>query len=524
VLTVAIQRGPAILNPDLTPGLPGAGQHVHLMLHNTLVVQNDRYAWVPQLAAEQISLPNGTWRLNEDGSMDTIWRLRPGVRWHDGAPFTASDLAFAYAVYMDPAIPIQARGGGPSLMVAATATDALTLAVRWARPYVNADRAEALIPLPRHLLEEAYQRDPAGIQESRYLSTEFVGLGPYRLVSWVEGSHLDLVRFDDYHLGRPPLDRIVVRFIPDPNAMVASILSGSVDVIPAGSVGLDAARAVSQQWDGTGNQVHFAASDSFRRLLLQHRPEYGRPRDGFTNLLVRRAFYHAIDRASLAETVTSGLAPVADSWIPPNHELRPFVEDEIPQFAYEPTRARELLAQAGWARGADGVLRHAETRERFEVELYTAQAPENLLVQPIIGNDWKALGADVSLVVLPPVLWNDLQYRAKTPGVYLLGTPMERVYSLEVHSRNTPSAENAWVGYNLDGYANSRVDRILERLAVTISRGEQIPLHRELLRERAGDVSFMPLYWLVDPVFALASVKGVRGRTPWNVFEWDKAR
>jgi len=174
-------------------------------------------------------------------------------------------------------------------------------------------------------------------------------------------------------------------------------------------------------------------------------------------------------------------------------------------------------------RGADGALTHAETGERFEVELYTAPGPENVLVQPIIGNDWKALGADVSLVVLPPVLWNDLQHRARTPGVYLLGTPMERVYSLEVNPRNTPSAENAWVGYNLDGYTNSRVDRVLERLAVTISRGEQIPLHRELLWEWAGDVSFMPLYWLVDPVLTLASVKGVRGRTTWNVFEWDRA-
>ena len=72
-------------------------------------------------------------------------------------------------------------------------------------------------------------------------------------------------------------------------------------------------------------------------------------RDGFTNLLVRRAFYNAIDRASLAETVTGGLAPVPDSSIPPNHELRPFVEDVISQFAYEPARAMELLGQAGWA-------------------------------------------------------------------------------------------------------------------------------------------------------------------------------
>src|SRR5205814_736553 len=150
--------------------------------------------------------------------------------------------------------------------------------------------------------------------------------------------------------GRPPLDRVVVRFLADPNAMVANILAGNVDLLLPRGVALDAAVEVQRRWAGTGNEVRFDVSDSPRQIEIQFRLDVARPRDGLTNLPVRHAFYQAIDRKTLANLFALGMAPPADSWLVPGSALRAALEPSIPQFAYEPARAQQLLAGAGWTR------------------------------------------------------------------------------------------------------------------------------------------------------------------------------
>src|SRR5207245_1645226 len=128
--------------------------------------------------------------------------------------------------------------------------------------------------------------------------------------------------------GRPPLDRVTVRFLGDINTMVANILSGAIDVIP-GSVGLDTASDMQRQWANTGNLVRFDLTGSPRQVEIQFRPEVARPSNGLTSLPVRQAFYHAIDRTALVDVMTQGLAPVADSWVSPTSALRSVLEPSI---------------------------------------------------------------------------------------------------------------------------------------------------------------------------------------------------
>src|SRR6185436_20893684 len=105
------------------------------------------------------------------------------------------------------------------------------LEVHWSAPFVDADQGPGLAPLPKHLLEEAYRTDKASFSASPYLSAEFVRLGPYKLTRWERGSHLELARFEGYWRGVPPLDTVVVRFLNDPNTMVANVLAEAVDVV-----------------------------------------------------------------------------------------------------------------------------------------------------------------------------------------------------------------------------------------------------------------------------------------------------
>src|SRR5439155_26387813 len=122
---------------------------------------------------------------------------------------------------------------------------------RWKRPYLNADSMftpQFAIPLPRHLLQDAYQTNKAGFTDLSYWSDDFVGLGPFKLQSWVRGSHLVVTANDRYVMGRPKLDELEVKFIVDPTTLVANILSGAVDFNIGRGLSLEEADDVRARW------------------------------------------------------------------------------------------------------------------------------------------------------------------------------------------------------------------------------------------------------------------------------------
>src|SRR5205823_5886939 len=156
--------------------------------------------------------------------------------------------------------------------------------------------------------------------------------------------------------------------------------------------------------------------------------------EGLTNRAVRQAFYQAIDRPTLVEVMTQSLAPVADSWYPPDHPLRKDLEAFIPQFPYDLNRARQLLAEAGWARGGDGALVYQPSGERFEVQIMhrSGSGPEK--EANILADGWKALGATVTFTALTQQQSNDAEYLAKRTGPYLTAPTGEGFADSRLHS------------------------------------------------------------------------------------------
>jgi peptide/nickel transport system substrate-binding protein len=521
LLTFGLQQEPAGFNGQLSQGTGGTGGNTAVLpiAHNYLVVQDPTGRLVPQLATQALSVDDGTWRINPDGSMVTIWKLQPGVSWQDGTPFTAADLLFSFEVYTDRAVPNSQRGALASA-ASASAPDPHTFIILWSSIYVEAGKAEGLTPLPAHLVRALYEEDKAGLASSNRFTTDFVGLGPFRLARWEGGVQMDFVRHDGYFLGHPPLDGIVVRFLGDATALIANVLAEAADVVFISQSEIEAVVEVGRRWAGTGNRVHLTPSLSLRYLEIQHRPELAEPRPGLTSRLVRQGLYHALDRPALNEAVNAGLAVVADSWIAPNDEIRPAVEAAVPQFAYDPARATQLLAQAGWTRGPDGVLVHRESGERFRLMVYGSRA--SVREATIIGDGWKAVGVEPNLYVIPPALDRDRQHRSTLPGLGLVGSPADEFSSVRLHSRSMTSEANGWSGPNRGGYSNPRVDALLDRLVATIDPRARIQLQQQLLEEQMGDVALMPLYWPVEPTLVLKSVRGVQDRSTWNVWRWQK--
>jgi peptide/nickel transport system substrate-binding protein len=527
-LTIGIQREQVGFEPELA-GAAGGGAGGALQMRpiaqDDLVVPTPEGRMEPRLAVEKPSVERGTWRINPDGTMDLTWKLRPNVKWHDGTPFTSHDVAFGFDVRHDPVLQRQSSAGSgrPDLMDFASTPDPLTVVIHWKQLYVKADEGDHLEPLAAHLLEDAYQSDKDAMTQSRYLSTEFVGLGAYKVVHWEPGSHIEFARFDDYYLGLPKFDRLFLRFIPDGNTLIANVLAGTVDV--AFPPDLDAALEVRRQADSAGVQLRADPGAELEQLELQHRPEFARPRNGWTSREARQALYSAIDRKTFVDVMTQGVAVMADSWYAPNDPYRKDVEAFIPQFPYDLSRAQQLMARAGWTRGPDGILVHQLSGERFETEIMHRAGSGAEKEANIIADGWKAIGVQVAFAPLTAQTANDRELMSTRPGPYITSPTGPGFYDRRLHSSQAATAASRWTGVNRGGYSNPKVDDILDRLAIAIDPGQQIDLHRALVQEQMGDIALMPLHWAAVPILMVRGVTGpqtISNRATFHIWQWDK--
>ncbi|HEY3115427.1 MAG TPA: ABC transporter substrate-binding protein, partial [Chloroflexota bacterium] len=279
--------------------------------------------------------------------------------------------------------------------------------------------------------------------------------------------------------------------------------------------------------EAAGNYVVVGGFEDLNSAYtIQVRAEYASPRAGLPQRDVREALLRAIDRPAMTDAITFGLAPVADSWVAPQHGLRKQVEGAIPQYPYDLNRARQLLAGAGWTPGSDGLLVHAQTGESFKLELAGPVRPALQKQQAIIADGWKAIGVQGDIFVVPSALDLIAETRSTRPGVYLGSLTAERYYFQDqLHSREITSLAN-WVLRNRGGYSNLAVDAVQDRLRVTIDQAERVTLQREFVRMAMEDVALWPFYWDVYPVLAVGSVKAPifpsKGNTLSNIMDWDK--
>src|SRR5438094_303868 len=123
---------------------------------------------------------------------------------------------------------------------------------------------------------------------------------------------MEIARFDRYYQRRPPLDRMLVRFILNTNTTVANALAGAVDVLTPPTIDTDAAFELRRRWEGTGNTVRIEPVSRFVYGELQFRPEFARPANAVFNRTVREALYRALNRAGYAEVMSLGLASTAN--------------------------------------------------------------------------------------------------------------------------------------------------------------------------------------------------------------------
>jgi len=476
---------------------------------------------VPWLVTELPSIDDGSWKVLDDGRMEVTWRLRRGVKWHDGTELTSEDLKFSWEVSKDPTTAVAPQSVARFVEAVAT-PDPYTAVFTWAQASQLGAQAgvREFDVLPRHVLQGA---ERAGLLDNPYFSDPgvFVGSGPYRPVAWEHGSSITLEAFDGYFLGRPKIDRVTFSMIPEAQAALANVLAGQVD-IAYWTVSYEGARIVQQEWAKTGGGTVEMQANNARHLLPQLRPDYASPRD-LVDVRVRKALMHAMDRTELAETAAAGAAQVVNSTTYPDSALGTAVEDRAIRYDFDLARAAGLFAEAGWQRGGDGLLTKGGEPFQLRYRAGTGNSDANLIF-PVLQQQYRRSGIDLVLDLASP---GDLQAEATFPGVWFTALPDNQTGFLSrFNSALIASAQNRWAGTDRNGYANPAADELLNRVDRTLRREERMEVWAEANRVLVDDLAFMPLYNYPYPYVVRTGVLGPTPGNPINppsyfVHAWD---
>lgn len=465
-------------------------------LHSQGLVTADRdvHRPVPRLATQVPSFDNGGIEVLPDGRMRTTYPLRRDVTWQDGAPFTARDMVFAFELNADRSMPFLNRDAIQE-MQSVEAPDDSTVVIFWRGPYyqANAVGLRALWPHPRHLLEEAYRtRDRQAFINLPYWTTEYVHLGPFRLVEFSAGESLTFQAYDGYFLGRPKIDRVVVRVYNDENALYAATIAGAIDMLMDNSLSPDLGLALKEEWDRTGQGTVYLGTGTTRFLAAQFDPAV-QQLPAVLDPRVRQALTFAIDRRAVSEVVQRGHGElVANSLLPPGDRMHGAVRDGFARYVHDPTRARSMLAQLGWAPGPDGVLVNAEGR-RFTTSLWTTEGGDPEIA--VIADYWRQIGVQAEQYIVAGAIVRDREARTKYPGFETSARGSGDSILARFDSRVAAVAANQYSGANRGGYRNPEMDRLIDRYRQSIDERELAQAARAISDLVAEDLPVALLYY-----------------------------
>jgi len=483
---------------------------------------------VPVLAEELPSIKKGTWKIDyQKKTMVTVYKLRPGLRWHDGKPYTSKDFEFGWQIAKHPEFPMPDRLV-PELISKIETPDDRTIVIHWNDLYNEAYAVQYthVRAFPRHLLQEAFNAgDMKTFANLPNWNKTFVGAGPYRVLEWDAGNRMELEAFNDFALGRPKIDRVTVRVVEDSNTNLAAVLAGEVDFCMRSTISFDGAMILREQWEKQGKGKVYISPASWSWLNLS------RDNPWFSDGRVRRALMYAIDREAMVRSIFKGENLISHFSLSRSRKSYKKALASATIYKYDPERAKKLLAEAGWKPGTDGVLAN-DKGERMEFEFRVqAGRREHEQAQAIIADYWKKIGVRTTMKNLTNRLLNAAENRNRWPGAYI-GTHNVTVeeWSERFHTKNIPTAENKYAMENVSGWNDPRKDAILDELnsIVTPERSEQLQI--EFVKMFTDYLPVHPLYFSPEVLVAKRGLTGITPRqetggqnaSTWNMHQWDK--
>ena len=456
-------------------------------VYSRLVTLDENQGYQPSLANE--------YTYSEDGRTLTF-TLRDGVTWHDGEPLTADDVAFTYTSGADPDYPSDVHeftqelvgyeayhSGESETLEGIEVIDDRTVAFTFEQPYAAALSHFADRPV---LAEHVWSQTPVGEwANATELLNNPVGTGPFVFDEFASDQYVSLTRNEDYFDGVPDLERLIFTVSNTETAQTA-LLGGELDVAELSSWN---PADLDTYTDGGAEIIEQVGVGGQYLSLDTRNPKLEDPR-------VRQAIVCGIDRQGIIDSLLYGHGLVFNTTA---HPEDPYYPDGLDEYAYDPDRARSLLAEAGWEdTDGDGVLEKDGEKFTFQLNFPTGNRTREQSA-PIIQQNLQELGLDVELVSSD---FNSTLAILQDPeqsydGVLMGGTFRPGQYS-----------NNHW----WERYESDTLTELADQFGATVDEEELTRLVGDFLREINAAVVRV---WLYIPATGFAVSPTVQDYAPY---------
>ena len=468
-LTVATGAPPTSVDPHFYNAAPNFALSMHIF--DRLVERDAEVRAYPGLAASWEAIAPTVWE----------FRLRPGVTWHDGRPFTSEDVAFSVA--RPPLVPNSPASFSPFVRAIqrTEVVDAHTVRFHTALPH-------PLLPIELGSIAMVAKHAAEGRTTEDFNSGRAaVGTGPYRLASSIPGDRFELVRNDNWFGQREPWSRVTYRVIANDTARTAALLSGDVDLIDQ-VPSTDLARLKRDPRvsiaEIQGLRLIFIAFDHSRTGSLPQVSDHeGRPLpvNPFMDVRVRRALNIAVNRDALVERVMEGAAAPAGQWMPPGTTTH---APDVPVPAFDVEGARRLLAEAGYPQGFRMTL--FTPNDRYPNDARTAQA---------VAQMWTRIGVRTQVDALPWTSFSARSARQEFPARLAgWGSSTGEAGSFLISVIGTFDRAAQRGAANAARYSNPALDALTDRAATRLPLEGRAAVLRQAIRLASDDVAMVPLF------------------------------
>lgn len=487
----------------------------------------------PRMIKRLPSLENGLIKINPDGLVSITFELRKGMKWHDGRPVTARDAKFQWEVMVSDA-PITSNYF-EKLVQRVDIIDDYTFTIHLPHPVPGMELGSSVyayyygwFQLPEHIFREDFEKAKATGKWDEFVQKVMfnpIMTGPYKFKEYVEGQYIVLEAFDDYYMGRPNIDRIVMKIIPDQDVIFASTLKGEIDF---GRYTLNLQQSLQLQKEkGDIFNVYFTPNVALWTLDLNFRDpnDLSKPHPLFSDIRVRQAMLYAIDRQQLNEVVFQGLGQIVDTWITELHIMRDALKSsKIKKYPYDPKKAEQLLAEAGWKKNRQGLLE--KDGKVFEFTMIAgAGNPQTELMAQLIQAMLKKVGISMKIELKPAlVIWEEAPMGKFDAWLTGWGYGVSDEALNYWGSDMIPSEENNWGGTNYTGWSNPRNDELMQLMAKEVDPKKRLQLYEEHFALWTNDLPVLPLISDPTPHFAKKYIKSFNSTYDsglgWIIYNW----
>jgi peptide/nickel transport system substrate-binding protein len=483
ILKIGWTGNPDSLNPGV--GLSSDAYDIYNLVYDSLYQLQPDGTYTLELAESVDVSPDGkTW----------TFKIRDGVKFHDGQPLTAQDVAFTFNLYKEHVDDFPYMAGYVTYFDSVEAPDDKTVVIKLSEAIPNMKaQLYYMYILPKHIWEKL-----PGKQATEFANAEMIGSGPFKLAEFINNQSVRLTANRQHFLYHPKMDEVIFQKYDSPEALAEAITKGEVDMIT--KLPLDKAASLSQTPDVqmvAGRPYAPLVSDI---LINQIAPENCPKEQGglctghpaLRDLTVRKALALATDKQRIIDEVTYGLAETGLTLIPTG--LGQFFDVQLKDYPFAPDQANQLLDEAGYKDvNGDGIREMPDGTKPLKLRLNWDKAEAaNEKEASLLKEMWRKIGIDVELL---PVA-QDVLYKSCCPSydydiqIGQWGSDPDPNFLLSV-----PMADGIPTGLNETGYANADYDSMYQAQSTTLDESTRRNLIWDMQKKMLDDVVYIIPYY-----------------------------